>query len=236
MVVIDYKGFIRALRAAFPPTLPVMAAFFFLGIAYGVLMHSIGLGVGWTFLMSFLVYAGSMQYVAITLFAASFNPLNALAVTLMVNARHIFYGLSMLDKLRYTGRFKHYITFGLCDEAFSILSSHTAPEGVDNGLFMFMVTFLCRWYWIIGSVSGALVGHMITFSTEGLDFALTAMFIVAFLNQWERKDKQSSVLVGVGCSILCLFLFGPNGFIIPAMVLILGILTLTSNKRAKGVV
>lgn len=231
----SYKGFIRAFKAAFPLTLPVMAGFFILGLAYGVLMQSVGLGYGWTFLMSFLVFAGSMQYVALTLFAASFSPIGALAVTLTVNARHVFYGLSMLDRLNGVGKFKPYIIFALCDESFSLLCSNEAPEGVDPGLFMFMISFLCRWYWIIASVCGALLGHLVAFSTKGLDFALTAMFIVIFLNQWEKKENRASSLVGIGCSLVSLIVFGGNNFIIPAMALILGTFAFSSKKLTEGV-
>jgi len=211
-----------------------MAGFLFLGIAYGVLMHSIGLGAGWTFLMSFLVFAGSMQYVAITFFTAYFNPLYALAVTLMVNARHIFYGLSMLDKIKDAGPFKPYIIFALCDETFSILCSAEIPEGVDRGFFMFFVAFLNRWYWILGSLCGVLIGNILTFNTQGLDFTLTALFVVIFLNQWMKPENRSSSLIGVGCSLLCLILFGPNRFIIPAMALMLGVFGLSGKKLVGG--
>jgi len=212
-----------------------MAGFLFLGIAYGVLMQSIGLGAGWTFLMSFLVFAGSMQYVAIAFFAASFNPLYALAVTLMVNARHIFYGLSLLGKIQDAGPFKPYVIFALCDETFSIICSAEPSVGVDRGWFMFFVAFLNRWYWILGSLLGVLIGNLLTFNTQGLEFTLTALFVVIFLNQWMKPENRSSSIIGVGCSLLCLILFGPDRFIIPAMVLMLGVFALTGKKLAGGV-
>jgi len=225
---------VRAFRAAFPLTLPVMTGFLFLGIAYGVLMHSIGMGAGVTFFMSFLVYAGAMQYVAITLFTAYFNPLYALAVTLMVNARHIFYGLSMLDKIKDAGPFKPFVIFALTDETFSIICSAEPPEGVDRRLFMFFVAFLNWWYWILGSLLGVLVGSLLTFNTEGLDFTLTALFVVIFLNQWMKRSNRASALIGVGCSLLCLILLGPDRFIIPAMALMLGIFALSGKKLVGG--
>ncbi len=266
----------QALRAAFPLTLPVMAGFLFLGVAYGVLMHGIGLGVLWTFLMSWLVFAGSMQYVALTLFAAAFNPLYALFVTLMVNARHAFYGLSMLERMKDAGRFRPYVIFALCDETFSILCSTKAPSGVDSGLFMFFVALLNRWYWIIASVLGALIGDLIAFNTHGLDFTLTALFIVIFLNQLLKpkggkaklpreknvetesasvrsnalapgqssgtpapgskplRTTRISAFIGVGCSLLCLLIFGPDRFIPPAMALMLGVFALFSKKLTRG--
>ena len=223
----------KALRKAFPLTLPVMAGFLFLGISYGVLMHGAGLGPGWTFLTSFLVFAGSMQYVAITLFLARFDPLYALLVTLMVNARHMFYGLSMLGKIEKAGRFKPYVIFAMCDETFSILCAEDPPEGVDSGWFMFFVALLNRWYWILGGLCGSLLGGLLTFDTKGLDFALTAMFVVIFLNQWLKKENRPGALVGVGCSVLTLMIFGPDGFVIPAMALMLAVFALTSKRLIK---
>jgi len=175
-----------------------------------------------------------MQYVAITFFTAYFNPLYALAVTLMVNARHIFYGLSMLDKIKDAGPFKPYIIFALCDETFSILCSAEIPEGVDRGFFMFFVAFLNRWYWILGSLCGVLIGNILTFNTQGLDFTLTALFVVIFLNQWMKPENRSSSLIGVGCSLLCLILFGPDRFIIPVMALLLGVFGLSGKKLVGG--
>jgi len=224
----------QAFRAAFPLTLPVLAGFFFLGTAYGILMHNIGVGAGWTFLMSFLVFAGAMQYVAIAFFAASFNPLYALAVTLMVNARHIFYGLSMLERIKEAGPFKPYVIFALCDETFSILCSADIPEGVDSGFFMFFVAFLNRWYWIIGSLCGVLIGNLLTFNTQGLEFTLTALFVVIFLNQWAKPENRPNSLIGIGCSLLCLVLLGAERFIIPAMSLILIVFALSGKKLVGG--
>ncbi|NLJ79449.1 MAG: branched-chain amino acid ABC transporter permease [Firmicutes bacterium] len=225
----NYKRAWEALRAAFPLTLPVLAGFGFLGIAYGVLMQGAGLGAGWTFLLSFFVYAGSIQYAALMLFSAPFNPLGAFVLTLTVNARHVFYGLSTLDKLNSAGKIKPYLIFGLSDEAFSLICAHQPPQGVDAGLFMFVIVFLCRLYWIAASVCGALLGSLLTFSTKGLDFALTAMFVVIFSEQWQEKANRISLAVGAGCSLVSLIIFGPNNFLIPAMILILPALILSSQ-------
>ncbi|MDI9414352.1 MAG: AzlC family ABC transporter permease [Bacillota bacterium] len=226
---------IKALKTAFPLTLPVLAGFFILGTAYGVLMSSVGLGVGWTFLNSFLVFAGSIQYAAIPLFLAPFNPIYAFFLTIMVNARHIFYGLSMLDKVNETGGFKPYIIFGLCDESFSIHSVHEPPGDVDRGLFMFFITFLNRWYWILSCIFGAVLGKMIPFAVQGLEFSLTALFVVIFLNQWEVKEARMSSILGIGCSLLSLLVFGASNFLIPAMILILAVFAFTPNPARKGV-
>ncbi len=225
---------VKALKAVFPHTLPVLAGFLFLGVAYGILMKSIGYGAGWTFLMSFLVFAGSMQYVGITLLTATFNPLYALFITLMVNARHIFYGISMLEKFKNTGRFKPYLIFAMCDESFSILCSAKPEKDVDKNWFMFFIVFLNRWYWITGSVLGALLGNYIKFNTKGLDFALTALFVVIFINQWQEQENHFPAVVGVLSSAACLLIFGPDKFIIPAMILILIIFTFSNKKIYKG--
>lgn len=225
---------IDALKAAFPHTLPVLAGFLFLGVAYGILMKSIGYGAGWTFLVSFLVFAGSMQYVAITLLTSAFNPLYALFITLMVNARHIFYGLSMLEKLKKAGRLKPYLIFAMCDETFSILCSAKPEKDVDHNWFMFFIAFLNRWYWIIGSVIGALLGEYIKFSTRGLDFALTALFVVIFINQWREQKNHYPAIIGVISTIICLGIFGRSNFVIPSMVLILTIFALSGEKLLKG--
>lgn len=224
---------LRALKAAFPHTLPVLAGFLFLGIAYGILMKSIGYGAGWTFLISFLVFAGSMQYVGITLLSAAFNPLYALFITLMVNARHIFYGISMLERLKLSGKFKPYLIFAMCDETFSILCSARPENGVDDGWFMFFVALLNRWYWIAGSVLGAFMGDYIRFDTKGLDFALTALFVVIFINQWREQKRHYPAVIGVISSVICLVVLGRDNFIIPSMLLILLVLTFT-DKKMKG--
>ncbi len=228
------KTKINALKAAFPFTLPVLAGFVFLGIAYGILMKSIGYGAGWTFLTSFLVFAGSMQYVGITLLTSTFNPLYALLITLMVNARHIFYGISMLERFKNTGRFKPYLIFAMCDETFSILCSAIPDKEVDNNWFMFFIALLNRWYWIMGSVLGAFLGEYIKFNTRGLDFALTALFVVIFINQWLEQKNHYPALVGVLSSAACLLIFGKDSFIIPAMLLILIIFTFTEKTQYKG--
>ena len=211
----------RALKAAFPHTIPVLTGFTFLGIAYGILMDSKGYGVVWTALFSLLVYAGSAQYVAIGFLTSVFNPFYAFVMTLMVNARHIFYGISMLDKFRDMGKLKYYLVFGLCDETFSIVCSTNPPEGVSKKWFMFFITLLNHGYWVLGSILGALLGTVITFNTKGLDFVLTALFVVIFVGQWKKQKDHKPAIIGLVCSIICLLIFGQDNFIIPSMVTIL---------------
>lgn len=225
---------IKALKAAFPYTIPVFTGFIFLGIAYGILMKSKGYGVGWTALMSFMAFAGSAQYVAITFLTSAFNPIYALLMTLMVNARHLFYGISMLDKYKDTGRLKPYLIFGLCDETFSILCSTDSPDGVDRNWFAFFITLLNHSYWVLGSILGGLLGSIVSFNTKGLDFVLTALFVVIFVGQWKSQKNHKPAIIGVLCSVLCLVIFGPHNFIIPSMIAILAILTISRKEYAEN--
>jgi 4-azaleucine resistance transporter AzlC len=221
-----------ALRAAFPHTIPVLTGFLFLGIAYGILMQSKGFGVGWTFLMSLFVFAGSAQYAAVTALTSVFNPLGALLLTLVVNARHLFYGISVLDTYKDAGKYKLYMIFGLCDETFSLVCSAQPPAGVDRSLFMFFITLLDHFYWVAGSVLGGLLGAVLSFDLKGLDFVLTALFVVIFLGQWKTQKNHWPAIIGVLCAAVCLLILGPGGFLIPALLLIVAVLLVFRKKLA----
>ncbi|WJH36048.1 azaleucine resistance protein AzlC [Paenibacillus sp. CC-CFT747] len=222
-----------AFRTAFPHTIPIFAGFTFLGIAYGVYMNSLGFHAIYPILMSLTIFAGSMEFVAANLLLFSFNPVNAFFLTLMVNARHLFYGISMLDKYKGLGKKKLYMIFGLCDESFSINCTAQVPENVDKGWFMFFVTLLNHFYWFLGSAIGGLFGSLVRFNTEGLDFVMTALFVVIFIEQWRREKKHYSALVGIGLSTASLIVFGGNHFVIPAMFAILGAFTLLRKPIEK---
>ena len=228
------KEYLPALKAAFPHTIPIMAGFLFLGITYGIFMRVSGFGFIYPMLTSIVIFAGSMEFVTVNLLLGAFNPLQALLMTLMVNARHIFYGLSMLEKYRIPGLKRLYLIFGMCDESFSINCSAEPPEGVDKNLFMFFVTLLDQAYWVAGCTLGGIFGSLLSFNTEGLDFAMTAMFVVIFLENWLKEKKHTSSLLGIGLTIFCLILFGPTKFIIPAMLAILAALTLLRRPIEKG--
>lgn len=219
----------KALKAAFPHTIPVLTGYMFLGIAFGLLLNSKGYGPGWAVLMSILAFAGSAQYLAISFLSSAFNPLYAFLMTLIVNARHLFYGISMLNKYKNTGKKKPYLIFGLTDETFSIVCSAKAPKGVDQTYFMFFVTLLDHIYWVSGSLIGSLLGSVISLNTKGLDFVLTALFTVIFVDQWKAQKNHLPALIGVFCSLACLLIFGPDSFIIPSMAAILIALTLTQR-------
>lgn len=221
-----YETQLRALRAAFPYTIPIFAGFWFLGLTYGIYMNVSGFSFLYPMLMSLTIFAGSVEFITVNLLLGAFNPFQALFLTLMVNARHLFYGLSMLDKFRGLGWKKVYLIFGMCDESFSINYTAQIPPDVDRGWFMFFVTLLNHFYWFSGSTLGGIFGGLIQFNTEGLDFVMTAMFVVIFLEQWLKDRDHTSALVGQAASAACLALFGPDDFIIPAMLAILGVLTL----------
>lgn len=215
----------KALIEAFPHTIPVLTGYMFLGMAFGILMKVSGFGLLYTFLMSLIVFGGSMQFVAVGILTSPFAPLDTFLMALMVQARHLFYGIAMLEKYRDVGLKKLYLIFGLTDETFSINSSVEPPEDVDRGYFMFFVTLLDHLYWIGGSVIGSLLGNMIPFNTEGLDFVMTAMFVVIFINRWKQDTGHHCALIGLVSSAGCLAVFGADSFIIPAMVSILVLLT-----------
>lgn len=219
-----------AFQAAFPHTIPIFAGFWFLGLTYGIYMNVSGFSFWYPMLMSLTIFAGSMEFVTVNLLVGAFDPLQALAMTLMINARHLFYGISMLGKYRGHGWKDVYLIFGMCDESFSINYTAEIPEDVDRGWFMFFVTLLNQLYWFSGSTLGGIFGSLIHFNTKGLDFVMTAMFVVIFLEQWLKEKRHVSALTGIGLSLLCLLAFGPEHFIIPAMLAILGTLTLLEKS------
>ncbi len=226
----------KAFFAAFPNTIPILAGFLFLGMTYGIYMNVSGFSFWYPCLMSLTIFAGSVEFVAVNLLLGAFHPIQALAMTLMLNARHLFYGISMLDRFRGLGLKKIYLIFGMCDETFSINYTAEIPPDVDRGWFMFFVTLLNHLYWFAGATLGGIFGSFITFNTEGLDFVMTAMFVVIFLEQWLKEERHESSILGIGLSILSLIAFGADGFLIPAMLSILAVLTLLRRplEKTKG--
>ena len=216
----------QAFRAAFPYTLPVLMGYLFLGIAFGVLLSEKGFSLPWALFMSAVIYAGSMQFAAIGLLTAAFAPLSAFFLTLMVNARHLFYGLSMLEPFRKMGRLKPYMVFSLTDETYSLLCGIRPPENVDQKWFTFFIALLDQSYWIIGSCIGAVAGSLIPFDSTGIDFAMTALFLVIFVEQWENAESKLPALLGIGITVTCLLVFGPDRFLIFSMAGILAALLL----------
>ncbi len=222
---------------AFPKTVPVMVGYLFLGMAYGILMKVNGFGIVWSGLLSLFVFGGSLQYLGITMLGSPVNPVTALLMSLMLSARHLFYGISMLGKYGGVKKFKNYLVFGLTDETFSILCSEDVPGQYDKEMVYFWVTVLDHFYWVAGSLLGAVAGSFLKFDTTGLDYALTALFITIFTDQWRQKDGHFAALVGVLASVGCLCVFGRENYIVPAMAvifLVLGVRYRKSGHTGEG--
>jgi 4-azaleucine resistance transporter AzlC len=228
----------KALAAAFPHTIPIFAGFWFLGMAYGVYMNVSGFSFWYPLIMSMTIFGGSLEFVAVSMLLSPFAPVQTLLMTLMIQARHLFYGIAMLDKFKGLGWKRFYLIFGMCDETFSINCSTEPPEGVDRGWFYFFVTLLNQLYWVSGATIGGLLGSLVSFNTEGLDFVMTAMFVVIFLEQWLKEKKHYTALIGLVASVACLVGFGADSFLVPTMLCILVLLTVfrTPIEKAGGLV
>lgn len=230
-------GKLKTFKYAFVRSLPIMAGYIVLGLGFGVLLQSKGYGVGWALAMGGLIYAGSMQYVAIDLLAGGVSLISAALMTLMVNARHLFYGISMLERYKDTGAAKPYLIFALTDETYSVVCSGDVPDGVDRKKYYFWVSLLDQFYWVVGCVAGALLGSVLPFDTTGIDFSMTALFLVVMVEQWRSTCEHTPALVGLGVSLVCLLIFGSSNFLIPSMIGITVALTLlrgTMEKRKEA--
>ena len=208
------------LKTAFLDTVPVMTGYVFLGFGFGILMQQNGFGVLWSGAMSLFIYAGSMQYVAIPLLTSGASLLTAAVTAFVVNARHLFYGISMVDAYKGMGKKKPYLIFGLTDETYSLVSQLHIPEGIRPGGYCFLVTLFDHIYWISGTVLGALTGSLLPINYEGVDFALTALFVTIFVEQWLSTKNHGPAIVGVGATVASLVLFGADVFLIPSMIII----------------
>lgn len=226
----DFKKHKKAFLAAFPHTIPVFTGYIMLGTAYGILMESKNYSISWILLSSIFIYAGSMQFVSVSLLTSGFHPLYTAIMALMVNARHLFYGISMLSSFKGIGIKKWYLVHGLTDETFSILCGMEADKEIDKGWFMFYITLLDHSYWILGSLLGSILGNFIPFDSTGIDFVLTALFVVIFIEQWLSSKKHLPAIIGVGSAIISRLFFTPSNFLIPTMILIL-ILVTTFRKQ-----
>ena len=221
-------------RYAFVRSLPIMAGYLILGAGFGILLRANGFGLPWAAAMSVFIYAGSMQFVAIDLLSAGASLITTALMTLAVNARHLVYGVSMLSRYRGTGRFKPYLIFSLTDETYSVVCSGELPVGVDGPLYFFLLSLFNQLYWVAGSLIGSAAGSILPISTEGIDFSMTALFVVVFLEQWQSTKKHFSACLGVIGSLICLLIFGESRFIIPAMLVIVGGLCLARPRTTGG--
>lgn len=211
------------IRKAVTASVPVMAGYIVLGIGFGIMLNSHGYGALWALAMSALIYAGSLQYVAIDLISGGASLITTAITSLMVNARHLFYSIAMVDSYRDAGKAKPYLIFALTDETYSLvctIDNDEMPEGVDRMKYCFWLSLFNQFYWVGGSVAGALLGEALPYSFEGIDFAMTALFVAVFVEQWMTSRNHASALTGLISSLVCLLVFGPSDFLIPAMILI----------------
>ena len=217
------------IKNAFYATIPVMAGYLVLGIGFGMVLRTRGYGILWALAMSVFIYAGSMQYVAIDLLTGGVSLITAAVTTLAVNARHLFYSISMIDKYKNQKR-KNFLIFTLTDETYSLVCSEV-PDGTDASSYYFYVSLFDYIYWIGGSAIGSVLGSVLPIRTEGVDFALTALFLTVFVEQWLTTKNHLSAIIGVGASVVCLLLFGSDKFLIPTMILITCLLLAMKNKE-----
>ncbi len=217
---------LKTIRQAFYKSVPVMAGYVVLGTGFGILMRNAGYGVLWTAAMSAFIYAGSMQYVGVSLLTGGASVLTTALTTIMVNARHLFYSISMIDTYKDAGQFKPYLIFALTDETYSLLCDGTTPDGTEPNLYRFFVSLFNQCYWVSGSVLGSLLGTVLPFPTTGIEFSMTALFVAAFTEQWLTTKDHVPALTGLLSTLLCLLVFGRERFLIPAMLLITLILTI----------
>lgn len=222
-----------ALGPAFQASIPIMAGYGFLGFTYGVYMYELGFNFLYPLLLAITVYAGSAEFLLGNMLVGSFQPLQAFLMVLMVNARHLFYGLTMLERYKGLGWKKFFLIFGMSDETFAVNSSIEPPAGIDRGWYLLWITWLDETYWVIGATIGGLVGPLLTFNLRGLDFVLTAMFTAIFADNWLKEKDHTSSVSGLVLTGLCLIIFGADRFIIPSMVVMLVFLTLIRKKLEK---
>ena len=218
------------IKTAFLDTVPVMTGYLFLGFGFGILLHQQGFGFGWSFAMSFFIYAGSMQYLAVSLLSGGAGLLTAALTTFVVNARHLFYGISMVDAYKHAGRKKPYLIFALTDETYSLVSQQKQPDPVP----CFLISLLNHIYWVSGTILGSLAGSMLPINLEGVDFALTALFVTIFVEQWLSTRNHAPAAIGLGATLVCLVIFGSQVFLIPSMILIATLLILLSNRQKEA--
>ena len=220
----------EVVKKAFAKTIPVMAGYLVLGIGFGILLHDAGYGTLWALAMSLLIYAGSMQYVGAGLLAGGASIIMTLITTIMVNARHLFYSISMINRYKNERRYKPYLIFALTDETYSLLCNDDLSVTEDISLYRFLVSVFDQSYWVIGSVIGSILGSVLPFSTKGIEFSMTALFVASFVEQWITMDDHIPAFTGLLSTLVCLIIFGPDSFLIPSMLVITLVLTIFRKR------
>lgn len=226
----------KTLAAAFPATVPVLMGYLAIGMAFGLMLQTAGYGVGWALLMSLTIYAGSGQYLGVSLLATGAHLSQVAFLTLMINFRHLVYGLSMLEKFRGMGVRKFYMIFSLTDETYALLSSAKVPEGVDEHRYYFAVAMLDHSYWIMGSVLGSVLGSALGFDTTGVDFAMTALFLVIAVGQWKKAGSHLPALLGAAATLISLLVVGADDMLLPALGMIVILLTVLRKRLGEETV
>ena len=221
-----------ALKQVFLDTVPVMTGYLFLGVSFGILLGETGYGLPWAFSMALFMYAGSAQFLSVSLLANHASLLSTGIAVFLLNARHIFYGISLIDTYKGTGKKKPYLIFSLTDETYSLVTQNQPPEGMKKSTYCLLVSALDHLYWVIGCVLGSIAGNFIPVSFEGIEFVLTALFVTLFTEQWLSGKNHFPAIAGVAATVLCLLIFGKDIFLIPSMVLIAILLT-TTRKTGK---
>lgn len=224
----------KAFRAAFLDTVPVLAGYLFLGMGFGILLSESGYGIGWAFFMALFIYAGSGQYLAVSLMAGGSSLISAGIAIFLVNARHIFYGISLIDTYKGAGKKKPYMIFALTDETYSLVTQNQPPEGMSRHKYCFIVSVLDHIYWICGCVLGSVAGALLPISFEGVEFVLTALFVTLFVEQWLSTKNHLPAIIGVASTLVCLLIFGRDIFLIPSMALIAVLLTVTRKTGRRN--
>ncbi len=206
-----------AFKDAFPHTLPILAGYVLMGATFGILLQKAGFGVEWALFMSIFLYAGAMQFMCVGLLASGAGLFDSFVLALMINSRQIFYAISMLGVFGCMGKKRFYLIFSLTDETFALLHSKTPKNGVDSGWFMFFISFLNQIYWVMGCVLGSLLGGFVAFDVSGVEFVMSAIFVVIFIDQWRQNKNHTAAFVGMIVSVVCLLIFGKNMFLLPAL-------------------
>ena len=224
----------KLLKSVLVDTVPVLTGYLFLGAGFGILLSEAGYGVGWAVLMSLCIYAGSGQYLLVSLLTAGASLVTNAVATLLVNVRHVFYGISLVDTYRDVGKKKGYMIFALTDETYSLVTQAKIPQGVDRGSYCFWVSLLDQCYWIVGCALGNLAGSLLPVDFTGISFVLTALFVTMFTEQWMTHKDHGPAVIGVACTGLCLLIFGSEIFLIPSMAAMAGLLILRRSPETEA--